>query len=186
MLVATRAIVATGAYAPRGFAPEVRVHQGAEEADGIDALIRIVRDQIARGADWIKFYADFLAGRGKGVRPAFTLDEMKRIVETAAAQLLCALDESVVVAAAQARGCGFEHRLAGDLVVVRRVLGLAVPRKALVQAAKQCRLPPLDLVVRRHQAHEAAHAAFGSRIQAEQPDELRRLRVPGCRLRPAI
>src|SRR5262249_28479066 len=51
--------------------------------DGIDALIRIVRDQIARGADWIKFYADFLWGPGKGARPTFSLEEMKRIVETA-------------------------------------------------------------------------------------------------------
>src|SRR5262249_39591916 len=83
VLTSTRAIVATGSYAPRGFAPEVRVPQGAEEADGIDALIRIVRDQIARGADWIKFYADFVVGRGQKTRPAFTLDEMKRIVETA-------------------------------------------------------------------------------------------------------
>jgi imidazolonepropionase-like amidohydrolase len=83
MLVSTRAIVATGSYAPRGFAPEVRVPQGAEEADGIDSLIRIVRDQIAKGADWIKFYADYLARSGKGVRPAFTLEEMKRIVEVA-------------------------------------------------------------------------------------------------------
>jgi imidazolonepropionase-like amidohydrolase len=83
MQVATRAIVATGSYAPRGFAPEVKVPQGAEEADGLDALIRIVRDQIARGADWIKFYADLLWGPGKGARPTFTLDEMKRIVETA-------------------------------------------------------------------------------------------------------
>src|SRR5262249_7426895 len=83
MLVATRAIVATGAYAPRGLAPEVRVPQGAEEADGIDALIRIVRDQIARGADWIKFSADFLWGPGKGARPTFTLEEMKRMVEVA-------------------------------------------------------------------------------------------------------
>ena len=82
MLVSTRAIVATGSYAPRGFAPEVRVPQGAEEADGIDALIRIVRDQIAKGADWIKFYADYLIAN-RGVRPAFTLEEMKRIVETA-------------------------------------------------------------------------------------------------------
>ncbi len=86
MLVSTRAIVATGMYAPRGFAPEVRVPQGAEEADGVDALIRIVRDQIAKGADWIKFYADFLAVNGKGVRPTFTLEEMKRIVETAGNQ----------------------------------------------------------------------------------------------------
>jgi len=83
VLVVTKAIVATGSYAPRGFAPEVRVPQGAEEADGIDALIRIIRDQIARGADWIKFYADFLWGPGKGARPTFTLEEMKRIVEVA-------------------------------------------------------------------------------------------------------
>ncbi len=83
MLVVTRAIVATGSYAPRGLAPEVRVPQGAEEADGIDALLRIVRDQIARGADWIKFYADFLWGPGSGARPTFTQAEMKRIVEVA-------------------------------------------------------------------------------------------------------
>src|SRR2546428_4094934 len=83
MQVSTRAIVATGSYAPKGFAPEVRVPQGAEEADGIDALIRIVRDQIAKGADWIKFYADYLWGPGKGARPTFTVDEMKRIVEVA-------------------------------------------------------------------------------------------------------
>ncbi len=85
LLVVTRAIVATGSYAPKGFAPEVRVPQGAEEADGIDALIRIIRDQIARGADWIKFYADFLWGPGKGARPTFTLDEMKRLVEVSRA-----------------------------------------------------------------------------------------------------
>jgi imidazolonepropionase-like amidohydrolase len=83
MLVATRAIVATGSYAPRGFAAEVRVPQGAEEADGVGALIRIIRDQIARGADWIKFYADFLWGPGRGARPTFTQAEMKRIVEVA-------------------------------------------------------------------------------------------------------
>ncbi len=83
MLVSTRAIVATGFYAPQGFAPEVRVPQGAEEADGVDALIKVVRDQIAKGADWIKFYADFILGSGKTARPTFTLDEMKRIVQVA-------------------------------------------------------------------------------------------------------
>lgn len=83
LLVSTKAIVATGTYAPQGFAPEVRVPQGAEEADGIDSLIKVVRDQIAKGADWIKFYADYVFGAGKGARPAFTLAEMKRIVEVA-------------------------------------------------------------------------------------------------------
>ncbi|HEX3150217.1 MAG TPA: amidohydrolase family protein [Gemmataceae bacterium] len=75
MKVTTRAIVATGTYAPKGFAPEFRIPQGAEEADG-ESLRRVVRDQIGKGADWIKVYADAAA-------PTFTLDELKLIVETA-------------------------------------------------------------------------------------------------------
>jgi imidazolonepropionase-like amidohydrolase len=82
MLVVTRAIVATGSYAPKGFAPEWHIPQGAEEADGVDSLIRVVRDQIGRGADWIKVYADTAMG-GAAIRPSFTQEEMNRIVETA-------------------------------------------------------------------------------------------------------
>jgi imidazolonepropionase-like amidohydrolase len=82
MLVVTRAIVATGSYAPKGFAPEWDIPQGAEEADGVDSLIRAVRDQIGRGANWIKVYADTAMGGGP-VRPSFTQEEMNRIVETA-------------------------------------------------------------------------------------------------------
>jgi imidazolonepropionase-like amidohydrolase len=81
MLVTTRAIVATGSYAPRGFAPEVRVPQGAEEADG-ESLRRVVRDQIGRGADWIKVYADSWDPK-KGGAPTFSVEELKLIVETA-------------------------------------------------------------------------------------------------------
>src|SRR6185503_20260389 len=76
MLASTRAIVATGSYAPKGFAPEWRIPQGAEEADGVDALIRVVRDQIGKGADWIKVYADAAMG-GQTVRPTFSVDELK-------------------------------------------------------------------------------------------------------------
>ena len=82
MLVVTRAIVATGSYAPKGFAPELDIPQGAEEADGVDSLIRVVRDQIGKGADWIKVYADTAMG-GASVRPSFSLEELTRIVETA-------------------------------------------------------------------------------------------------------
>jgi hypothetical protein len=45
------AIVATGAYGPKGFAGEWRAPQGAEEASGMDELTRVVRDQIGHGAD---------------------------------------------------------------------------------------------------------------------------------------
>jgi imidazolonepropionase-like amidohydrolase len=85
VLVTTRAIVATGSYAPKGFAPEFRPPQGAEEADGVDNLTRVVRDQIGRGADWIKVYADYPWQGGESARPTFTLEELKLIVEVARA-----------------------------------------------------------------------------------------------------
>ncbi len=82
VLASTRAIVATGSYQPH-FIPEWNVPQGAEEADGVDSLMRVVRDQIGRGADWIKMYGDYRWGPLPGSHPTFTLDEMKRAVETA-------------------------------------------------------------------------------------------------------
>jgi imidazolonepropionase-like amidohydrolase len=57
MFVTTKAIVATGSYGPKGFGVEIGVPQGAEEADGVEGLTRVVRDQIGHGADWIKIYA---------------------------------------------------------------------------------------------------------------------------------
>jgi len=83
VLAATRAIVATGSYAPKGFALEWRVPQGAEEADGVDSLTRVVRDQIGHGADWIKMYGDYRWGPQPGAHPTFSLEEMKLAVETA-------------------------------------------------------------------------------------------------------
>lgn len=83
MLVATRAIVATGSYGPKGFTPNAKVPQGAEEADGMDELTRVVRDQIGKGADWIKVYADYRWGPNGESRPTFTVEELTRIVEVA-------------------------------------------------------------------------------------------------------
>src|SRR5690348_15105314 len=83
LFVATRAIVATGSYGPKGFAPEWTVPQGAEEADGIDGLSRVVREQIGKGADWVKVYADYRWGAGGGAHATFTLDELKLAVEIA-------------------------------------------------------------------------------------------------------
>ena len=83
MLVATRAIVATGSYGPKGYAPEWNVPQGAEEASGPEELTRVVREQIGKGADWVKLYADYRWGAGGGAHATFTLDEMKVAVEVA-------------------------------------------------------------------------------------------------------
>jgi imidazolonepropionase-like amidohydrolase len=83
MVVATRAIVATGSYGPKGYAPEWNVPQGAEEADGIDGLTRVVREQIGKGADWVKVYADYRWGAGGLAHATFTLEELKLAVEIA-------------------------------------------------------------------------------------------------------
>ncbi|MDB5243132.1 MAG: amidohydrolase [Spirosoma sp.] len=83
MVVVTRALIATGSYGPKGFSPDITLPQGAEEADGHDALIRAVRTQIGKGADVIKIYADYRWGLMAEARPTFTLDELKLIVETA-------------------------------------------------------------------------------------------------------
>lgn len=82
LLVATRAIVATGSYGPKG-APEWHLPLGAEAANGVDELTRVVRDQVGRGADWIKVYADYRWGPHGEARPTFTQDELNLIVEVA-------------------------------------------------------------------------------------------------------
>jgi imidazolonepropionase-like amidohydrolase len=82
MIVVTRAIVATGSYGPKGFAAEWTVPQGAEEASGND-LIRVVRDQIGHGADWIKIYADYRWGLNNQAAPTFSEDEIRLMVQTA-------------------------------------------------------------------------------------------------------
>ena len=59
LIVATKAIVAEGAYGPKGFEPGVKVPQGAQEVSGVDDMVRAARDQIAAGADVVKMYADY-------------------------------------------------------------------------------------------------------------------------------
>lgn len=84
LLIASRAIVATGSYGPKGYAPEFRVPQGAEEADGVEGLTRVARDQIGHGADWIKVYADYRWGLTGTAQPTFSEAELRTLVEVAA------------------------------------------------------------------------------------------------------
>jgi imidazolonepropionase-like amidohydrolase len=83
LLVATRAIVARGAYGPKGFEPGVVVPQGAQEVAGIDETIRAVRDQVAGGADIVKFYADYHWGKGEPSRPTLSQAELNAGVAAA-------------------------------------------------------------------------------------------------------
>ena len=83
LLVATKAIVARGAYGPKGYEPGVPVPQGAQEVAGVDETIRAVRDQVAAGADLIKFYADYHWGKGEPSRPTLSQAELDAGVATA-------------------------------------------------------------------------------------------------------
>lgn len=82
LIVAGRAIVATGSYGPKGFAEHVSVPLGAEPADAGE-LVRVTRDQIGHGADFIKVYADYRWGPNGEAMPTFSIEEIRTIVETA-------------------------------------------------------------------------------------------------------
>ena len=81
MLVATRALVAPGAYGPRG-EPGAGFPKGAEEADG-ENLVTAARRQMGAGADIVKLYADYRWGAGEPSRPTFTEAELRAAVEAA-------------------------------------------------------------------------------------------------------
>lgn len=83
LIVATRAIVARGAYGPKGFEPGVTLPQGAEEASGVDEVVRAVRSQIAAGADVVKLYGDYRWRPGEDSRPTFSPAEMTAAVAAA-------------------------------------------------------------------------------------------------------
>ncbi|MET0856273.1 MAG: amidohydrolase family protein [Telluria sp.] len=85
LYIATLAIVASSSYGPAGrnFRPDMTLPHGAQEATGVDGVTRAVREQSSRGADWIKFYADYRTGVDGSARPTFTSEEMKAMVQAA-------------------------------------------------------------------------------------------------------
>lgn len=85
LVVVTKAIVATSSYGPGplGFAENVVLPKGAQEASGVAEVIKAVRDQAGAGADWIKVYADYGRGPGGEEVPTFSSDELRALVEEA-------------------------------------------------------------------------------------------------------
>ncbi len=82
MIVAGRAIVATGSYGPKSDNTELELIKGAEESDG-NNLTQTVRDQMGHGVDVIKIYADYRWGVNNTSVATFTIDEIKNMVEIA-------------------------------------------------------------------------------------------------------
>ena len=83
LIVATKAIVARGAYGPKEFEPGVPIPQGAQEVSGVEEMVRAVRDQIAGGATLMKFYADYRWGKGEPTRPTLSQAELSAGVAAA-------------------------------------------------------------------------------------------------------
>ncbi len=83
MIVATRAIVATGSYGPKSDVEGSATIKGGEEADGVEGVTHVVRSQIGHGADVIKLYADYGWGPTGNAMPTFTEAELKAAVEVA-------------------------------------------------------------------------------------------------------
>jgi len=84
LLVATLAIVATASYGPgpAGFAPDLVLPKGGQEASGQAEVLKAVRDQVGHGADWVKVYADYRHGVS-GTVPTFSEEELRTLVAEA-------------------------------------------------------------------------------------------------------
>ena len=82
LVVVTKAIVATASYGPgpRGYAENVLLPSGAQQASGIPEILKAVREQAGMGADWIKVYADYGRGPGGKQVPTFSLEELRALV----------------------------------------------------------------------------------------------------------
>jgi imidazolonepropionase-like amidohydrolase len=171
VLASTRAIVATGSYDPK-FVPEWNAPQGAEEADGVESITRVVSSQIGKGADWIKFYADYRWGPIAAARPTFTLESL-----TAGVRAAHASGTPVAAHATSAEGMRnaimagvdtIEHGDAGTPEIFKLMADRHValcPTLAAGDATaqyagwKKGQLPEPDSIVRKRASFKAALAA---------------------------
>ena len=83
MIVATRAIVATGSYGVKSESADVDYPKGAAEVANADEMAKEVRMQISKGGDVIKIYADYRWGRDGEAAPTFTSEEIAVAVKIA-------------------------------------------------------------------------------------------------------
>ena len=87
MSVATLPISATGGHGDmNGFSPTVEIHGASGIADGVDAIRRVVREDIKRGADVIKVLAGagVLSEEESVGAPQYSQAELNALVEEAA------------------------------------------------------------------------------------------------------
>src|SRR5450755_1559750 len=87
MFVSTLSISSTGGYSLDGYAPEITVPKGSQLIDGPIEARKAAREQLDKGADWIKVYMthrSWLDEQGALVsQPTLTVEELKAIVDEA-------------------------------------------------------------------------------------------------------
>ncbi|HSO34759.1 MAG TPA: amidohydrolase family protein [Labilithrix sp.] len=83
LFVATRAIAAVDGYLPLDVPPGVPRPTGAQEIRGADEARRAATEQLARGADLVKLYADFPGSNNVPPRPTLTVEEMRAAIDVA-------------------------------------------------------------------------------------------------------
>ena len=85
MWVSTVSISSTGGYPLEGYAPEITVPKGSQLIDGPIEARKAAREQLDKGADWIKVYMthrSWLDAQGGLVsQPTLTVEELKAIVD---------------------------------------------------------------------------------------------------------
>jgi imidazolonepropionase-like amidohydrolase len=85
LFVATRAISTTGGYPLEGYAPELDMPKGVQIVDGPVEARKAAREQLDKGADWIKVYMTHRSWVGRNgelvSQPTLTLEELKAIVD---------------------------------------------------------------------------------------------------------
>jgi imidazolonepropionase-like amidohydrolase len=171
MLIASKAIVATGSYGPARTSYAYDTPLGAEEADG-PGIVHAVRDQIGHGADWVKLYGDYRWGPNGEAMPTFSADEMKLAAQTAHSS-----GREMAVHAATAEGMmravigganTIEHGDEGTPEVFRAMAKAGVaycPTLAATESIQSYRgwkkgtEPAPEAVIKKHRAFDAARAA---------------------------
>jgi imidazolonepropionase-like amidohydrolase len=85
MFVSTVSISTTGGYPLEDYAPEISVPKGSQLIDGPIEARKAAREQLDKGADWIKVYMthrSWVDRRGNLVsQPTLTVEELKAIVD---------------------------------------------------------------------------------------------------------
>ncbi|MFA9273562.1 MAG: amidohydrolase family protein [Candidatus Aquirickettsiella gammari] len=125
MIIATKALVAKGAYGPRSQNPDLDLPQGAAEVSGVEQIAQEVRTQIGKGADVIKVYADYRAGRDGEAVPIFSVEEMSlmaKIANSGKRQLVVhASTPEGMLRAIEAGASTIEHGDSGTAEVFKRM-----------------------------------------------------------------